>query len=583
MLSKRKIFAATTSLSLCALLIAGTFAWSSFNSSIINTWTGDGQSPEPGTGPGDGGTLHDDHCADDPNKDVYVENWGESPLFVRIKLSEYMEVGEGAGIKRNPDENHAVSIVDGASIDDYSSWTPHASSLDDEDPSKPSGDLFHQYWNWTMGGGKHYFPVSEKERRNTDSNGMTYVDSGTPEFLHPLNVNADGKHAKETLEAAVVTMSQWIAMGSPVGNYWVLDTDGFAYWAAPLLPGDATGLLVNKVESIKEPADYYYYGIYVDAQMATKDGVAGDNYEVFFNDATAEGGQLLNKIVDAPVSRVNIVVNKAVIGDYIYAEPGDEVILHAFSDGGSTGVVWSSVESEGFRFSSNGNEAVIIIADNAPKGSKIILTAAYGGVSLSRTLEVMPYSTEITISGRTFIYNEDNTYTETADGQYVGYTYSAGPDLTPGTADDYYSLVEVNGVRYITTNRVGWFRNSGPDGKLGTADDEEEYLCLGTPPVTPSYPTNTPTRPPDWPTSTPTPTRTPDWPTNTPTPTRTPDWPTSTPTPTRTPDWPTSTPTPTRTPDWPTSTPTPTRTPTPTSTPRPTPPILIIPTCTPPA
>ncbi|MDR1558249.1 MAG: hypothetical protein LBS84_00885, partial [Clostridiales bacterium] len=523
MLSKRKLFTATTSLSLCALLVAGTFAWSNFNSSRINTWTGEGTPPSV-TGPG--GTLHDDHCADEPNKDVYVENWGDDPLFVRIKLSEYMEVGEGAGLKREPDRNNAVSLVNDTSIDDYSTWTAHAANSDDEDPSKPAGDVFHEYWSWTMGGQKNYFPAPESER-GRETGGYAYVDSGSPEILHQLDVNVGGDHAKQTLNAVVMAMSQWEAMGEPIGSYWVLDTDGFAYWAAPLLPGEATGLLVDRVESIKEPVGDYYYGIFVDAQMATKDGVAGDNYEVFLQNATPQGASLLNKIVNSPVSKVSIMVDKAIDGDYIYVEPGDEVTLHAFSEDGPNGIVWSNVESEGFRFSANGNEALVRIANDAPKGSEMILTASYGEVSASATLSVMPYSSEVVLAGRTFILNEDNTYSEILEFGNYGYVYSAGPDLIPGNDDDLYNVVQINGVRYLTTDRIGWFRISGPDGKLGTDDDEEEYICIG-PPITPTPPitdspvlTPTPTLPPDATDSpTPTPTLPPDA-TDSPTPTPT--------------------------------------------------------------
>ena len=111
-------------------------------------------------------------------------------------------------------------------------------------------------------------------------------------------------------------------MGSPVGDYWVIDrnhdqhSDCWIYWASPLKPGEATGLLLDKVvkkdwaylNRIGSNFDYnqdYYYGINVVAQMATKDGTTDsngviDNY-IRFGDAANGGwsadGQKLMEIV----------------------------------------------------------------------------------------------------------------------------------------------------------------------------------------------------------------------------------------------------------------------------------------------
>ena len=493
MLSKKKLLTVVASLSLCALLIAGSFAWTNLSSSAINSWTGPGT---PGETTGPGGTLHDDYCEGSPMKDVYIENWGDSPLFVRIKLSEYMETGEGAGIKGDPERNKAVSIIEGALIENYSTWRPHAAS--GNDPAKPSNDVFHEYWKWTMGGQKYYFPASEDVRgQPVGPGGRDYVDSSSPEQLHHLDTNAAGVHAKQTLEATVVTMEAWISMGSPIGNYWVLDADGWAYWAAPLLSGEATGLLMNRVELIKNPTEDYYYGVYVDAQMATKEGPDDDNYKVLLADATEQGKALLNKIVDPPVSKLSIATDKAIEGDYIYVEAGDEVVLYAYSDDGSNDVVWSLNASEGFVVSTDENEAVIRIADDTPINSELTIAVAYaedGSISETRTLVVMQYSWEVVRDGVTYIMFEDNTYIIDYQNGFYSYYWSAGPDETPGTPDDLPNVVTINGVRYLATDDLGWFLASGPDGKLGTADDVSIYLCIGTDPITPTPPVS-PTEP----------------------------------------------------------------------------------------
>ena len=81
-------------------------------------------------------------------------------------------------------------------------------------------------------------------------------------------------------------MQQWLDMGAPVGPFWVYDTDGWAYWAQPIQPGTATGLLLDGITLQKEPDEDWYYGINVVGQFATvgdwgseagNDGFFGDN------------------------------------------------------------------------------------------------------------------------------------------------------------------------------------------------------------------------------------------------------------------------------------------------------------------
>lgn len=54
-----------------------------------------------------------------------------------------------------------------------------------------------------------------------------------------------------------------------MGNYWVYDTDGWAYWADAIEPGTATGLLLDGISQIKDTGDDWYYGINVVGQFAT--------------------------------------------------------------------------------------------------------------------------------------------------------------------------------------------------------------------------------------------------------------------------------------------------------------------------
>jgi len=305
----RKIAAGLTAGSLSAIIITGTLAWTSMNSQITNVWFGKGQASEAG------GTLHDDHTDSGANKDVYVENWGNENLFVRVRLAEYMELGTGAGILSeskdqsnvpvpNP-QNHAVSVAGRQDVVDIpDTWQIHIPDSADPAACTSAAD-FHHYWNWDMGGSKFYYPAPENSRQIKG-----YVDSGSPEGLSAVSVNSGGVKAKQTLNATVMTMAQWKAGGSQIGPYWVMDTDGWSYWAAPLEPGSATGLLVNNVTLRTQPDQDYYYGINVIAQMATKDGATEkgepDNYNSFGEDIngtwTQDGHDLMDLITGTGIT-----------------------------------------------------------------------------------------------------------------------------------------------------------------------------------------------------------------------------------------------------------------------------------------
>ena len=79
--SRRRKRSAILAVILAILMaLSGTYAWLSINQRATNALEG---TSDPG------GRVHDDF--DGTNKDVYAENFGDSNIFARIKLSEYME------------------------------------------------------------------------------------------------------------------------------------------------------------------------------------------------------------------------------------------------------------------------------------------------------------------------------------------------------------------------------------------------------------------------------------------------------------------------------------------------------------
>ncbi|MDR1540685.1 MAG: immunoglobulin domain-containing protein [Clostridiales bacterium] len=461
------------------LVITGTLAWTNFNQSALNEWQG--SSPEIG------GTLHDDFCQ--PNKDIYVENWGEHPFFVRVKLEEYMEMGDGAGVKLDPVSNKAVSLAPGADIDDTDTWKPYNHGNE--------GEVFRDYWKWTMGGSKYYFPAPESLRQN---GGDGYIDSLSPEDIGPFDINEYGVHSKETPVASIMTIAQWNSEGCPMGYIWVLDSDGWAYWAAPVLPGQATGLLLDNVELVKPPIQDYYYGINVKAQMATKDGKAEedgiiDNYTKFGLEEnggwTPEGEGLMERIAGSQeITAVVITSDKSSefsIFDAIpiYVKQGETVTLTAgvVTGSGPTAVTWYGNGSSGFKMTTDGNTAVVKIDREVTSGDMfdIIATSLVDPTKYDSKRIVVFLAAEYTVStdrtGRAYADYGDNTFKMMEGGEPYGNYICGGLDLVFGTGDDLTNVVVINGVKYLTADEDGKYLSKGPDGRIGTNDDPQIGIC----------------------------------------------------------------------------------------------------------
>ena len=120
--------------------------------------------------------------------------------------------------------------------------------------------------------------------------------------------------------AQIYTMAEWSAGGAngtpmELGDYWVVDTNGWCYWGNTLEPGEATGMLLNAVNATKEINNLkaarkrYYYGIDVTMQAATANDVdkfANETYTGKDQAATAAAEVLLQKLALASTEPVAI-------------------------------------------------------------------------------------------------------------------------------------------------------------------------------------------------------------------------------------------------------------------------------------
>ncbi|MDR0308911.1 MAG: leucine-rich repeat domain-containing protein [Coriobacteriales bacterium] len=165
-------------------LLAGTFAWSAISQMALNEAVENDMAP--------GGRLHDDFNG--KNLDIYVENYGTNSIYAKVKILEYMEIGDGAGKKGayDPNEiqddgiskgvwgidsdNNATSIKTGAKIGDTSTWTVHAPVAGVDDCGTAGGGAFHLYWQWVTGGQKVYMPTFNKDPESLESD-ITGLDT----------------------------------------------------------------------------------------------------------------------------------------------------------------------------------------------------------------------------------------------------------------------------------------------------------------------------------------------------------------------------------------------------------------------
>ena len=296
-MNRTKLMAAAVSTVLSgALLLGGTMAWQSISqeatnivASIVNP----------------GGRLHDDFNGS--NKDVYVENFADEELYARILIKEYLEVGIDAGRLNAEGRNVEVITKDvNGNPSDYENmdtWPIHRYSAEDSTSA---------YWTWELGGMTDYMPTfnMNKDSVKADINGTIEGENGLPydDYIdwtagdiatgtevmdadtnsydeYAYNEGAAGTNylvyenvthtAKSTAYAEVITMARWNELSAEektARDYWVVDTDGWAYYSRAIPPHSASGLLLSGItQTVKDHS--FYYAIHVIAQFVTQDDV----------------------------------------------------------------------------------------------------------------------------------------------------------------------------------------------------------------------------------------------------------------------------------------------------------------------
>ncbi len=108
----------------------------------------------------------------------------------------------------------------------------------------------------------------------------------------------------------VITMAEWLALADDEkqGNFWVYDTDGWAYWANPLEEEESTGLLLDNI-TLGTINEKWYYGIYVECQMVTVEDIGSATNQVGFYSTEAKQvpSDDARKLLDALIDEIGCV------------------------------------------------------------------------------------------------------------------------------------------------------------------------------------------------------------------------------------------------------------------------------------
>lgn len=282
MKTNKKVLAATLA---AAVLVTGTFAWQSFSQEATNEIIESVAAA--------GGRLHD--YFDGSTKEVFVENYSGADdegtdVYARIRLSEYFEYGKNAGTTDATD----VTIVRGdlqestPTFGDDTTWDIYkfgSEAVEGEESIRTYRDL-------AFSGDTTYLPTYNLDNEGADKdlaevNGTYRDDAGEVisydnyvEFTEgekydedkAESTDTDAHKAAATETSTVISMADWLTAGAPVGDTWVYDEDGWAYYAAPIAPQTASGLLLNAIKITSNVSEEWYYAVNVTAQLAT----AGD-------------------------------------------------------------------------------------------------------------------------------------------------------------------------------------------------------------------------------------------------------------------------------------------------------------------
>lgn len=302
----RKVASVVAFVAIVGLLVTGTYAWYK-GAAVLNEFKGNKTEKEV--------VLHDDFDADTGDKDVYVENTGDEPIYVRIQLKEAMDLTSNSKPADTAFTTHKIK-----SADDL---------IHDVD-----GDI-HEYFNWVLGQNQKFYMNGEG------------VTSG---FMQDITVY-DGTEAgvKQTQPTSHISMENYLKLTSAertafVG--WIFDgNDGYIYWSQALPAKTATGLLLEKVVTNPKLIGEkdYYYGLdvsmeavdYSDLPMWMSGAASVVDETTPYQKASDDAQTLLSYFKDSAIKTIRVETNPSKINYNVGEtfEPAGMVIEAVYESG----------------------------------------------------------------------------------------------------------------------------------------------------------------------------------------------------------------------------------------------------------
>ena len=302
------------------------------------------------------------------------------------------------------------------------------------------------------------------------------VVEDAPEAGTDYILTKETHEAKNTQDCTVISMEEWKAKDpwDQVGNYWVYDTDGWAYWAAPIMPDTATGLLLDGVSVTQTPDEEWYYAIDVEAQFSTAydwgTQEKGDGFFDVNNGGMQDDGEsVLDMAAKSLNNKITISLNNtaediATVDSFV-AQPGDKA---RFS-------VWARINGQEHQLSMQelGNVTWSVV------GNK-------GTTSIS-----CPYEYTKTLWNETFVYDHNSALLTLDEAIPAGTTLSVSATYQ-GMTDrievqvknlDYGDLGDVipGSLTTVTIDNVEWYvLVKNQDQVLLWADDSVQHMLFGS-------------------------------------------------------------------------------------------------------
>ncbi len=503
-INKQKVTTAVVAgVTAVALVLGGTFAWTSIQQEARN---------EAVVDINPGGRLHDDFdgrnlatAGSFANKDVYVENFGDNetgvPIFARVRLTEYMEIGQQAGNKTITDgTKKADSLIEGRDINDLTNWDVYKYG---------ETTAFSEYWSWTLGDDgtendlPYYLPTFNKNKDSltADING-TYEGSvdgdivhyddfilygpggvssvtGTEVYDHDSNteeetgdertvtndrtqpiddysvyeaLNVEHTAVQMTQTSTVISMEEYKALSDEEKTnnaYWVFDTDGWAYWSKPIAPGATTGLLLDGITMSRVPDDNWYYSINVKGQFATASDLSA------FTDMSSDAAALFAEISDSKTT-LSIEgfdgITQGTSQTYKATAKKLGVVMET-----QPAITWTALDADGTEITDvSFGDGSLTVSDIVEEGTVIILTASTddGEAVASKTVTVYSKYTE-----RTMLLdnNEVDVYphTSTTNGMEVLHYYVGEDAERANRVYEFHSSSPINWTQTLASASSG--------------------------------------------------------------------------------------------------------------------------------